>query len=255
MWLSVGSIEAKSVRVVSWNIQHLEQYEQSNSIEVDLNLILQQQNADVLLLQEVDLNKARTNGVDQLAEIASALGATHSNFHATRLIPAEDGEYGIGIASKVQVVSWYSIDLPRSPIGKRMTFQFGDSSETFYVHDHPRAAIAAVLENGCVVVNTHLSFMPLVAQLQMIRVVLWGKKIARSHKAKLIIGGDFNFVSTSWLRLFGLKASVNGNTFPAWKPEKQIDHFLVDSKVQLAASGIGKQGPISDHRWIAVVVS
>ena len=136
-----------------------------------------------------------------------------------------------------------------------MTFQFGDSSETFYVHDHPRAAIAAVLENGCVVVNTHLSFMPLFAQLQMIRVVLWGKKLARKHNSKLIIGGDFNFVSTSWLRLFGLKASVTGNTFPAWKPEKQIDHFLVDSKVQLSASEIAKQGPISDHRWIAVVVS
>ena len=255
MWLSVESIEANSVRIVSWNIQHLEQYERSDSTESALDLMLKQQNADVLLLQEVDLNKARTNGVDQLAEIASALGATHSYFHATRLIPAEDGEYGIGIASKVGVVSWHSIDLPRSPIGKRMTFQFGVSSETFYVHDHPRAAIAAVLESGYVVVNTHLSFMPVIAQLQMIRVVLWGKKLARKHNSKLIIGGDFNFVSTSWLRLFGLKASVTGNTFPAWKPEKQIDHFLVDSKVQLSASEIGKQGPISDHRWIAVVVS
>jgi endonuclease/exonuclease/phosphatase family metal-dependent hydrolase len=214
--------------------------------------MLEALNADVLLLQEVDLDKERTNNSDQLVEISSALGAQHSRFKETRLIPKEDGKYGIGIASKIPVVDWHSIDLPRSPIGKRMTFHFGDESETFYVTDHPRAALAAVLGNGYCVVNTHLSFMPIAAQLQMIRVVLWGKKIARKHDAKLIIGGDFNFVASSWLKLFGLRDTVVGDTFPAWKPEKQIDHFLVESNIKVSSEEIGKQSPLSDHRWIAI---
>lgn len=240
------------MRVVSWNIQHLEQYDRSVSADFALAQMLEALNADVLLLQEVDLDKERTNNSDQLEEISSALGAQHSKFKETRLIPKEDGKYGIGIASKIPVVEWYSIDLPRSPIGKRMTFHFGDESETFYVTDHPRAALAAVLENGYCVVNTHLSFMPIAAQLQVIRVILWSKRIAREHNLKLIIGGDFNFVASSWLKLFGLRESVVGNTFPAWKPEKQIDHFLVESNIEVSNQEIGEQGPLSDHRWIAI---
>ncbi len=240
------------MRIVSWNIQHLEQYDRSVGFNEALNKMLLEINADVLLLQEVDVNKARTDHQDQLEQISNLIGAGFHQFKETRLIPAEDGKYGIGIASKVKVIEWQSIDLPRSPIGRRMTFEFGGEPQTFYVNDHPRAAIAAVLETGYCVVNTHLSFMPIAAHLQSIRVVLWGRRIAKRHNAKLVVGGDFNFVASSWLRALGLKDAVIGKTFPAWKPEKQIDHFMVSKDVQVIANEIGKQGPISDHRWISI---
>lgn len=249
----MGSFDkVDDMRVVSWNIQHLEQYDRTNSAEFALAQMLEMQKPDVLLLQEVDIDKARTNKADQLAEIRASLDALDSKFQETKLIPKEDGKYGIGIVSKIPVVEWHSIELPRSPIGRRLTFEFGGESETFFVHDHPRAALAAILDNGFCVVNTHLSFMPVAAQMQMIRVVIWAKKLARKHNVKLIIGGDFNFVGTGWLKLFGLRESVVGNTFPAWNPEKQIDHILIDSQASFSTSAIGAQGPISDHRWISI---
>ncbi|MEY3696641.1 MAG: hypothetical protein RJA41_291 [Actinomycetota bacterium] len=242
------------MRIVSWNIQHLEQYDRSVQFDAALNRMLSQVNADVLLLQEVDVEKARTNHDDQLKELSASIGAKFSQFKETRLIPAEDGHYGIGIASKMQVIEWHTIDLPRSPIGRRMTFEFGGEPQTFYVNDHPRAAIAAVLENGYCVINTHLSFMPIAAHLQCIRVVIWAKRIAKKHNSKLVVGGDFNFVGSSWLKLFGLKDAVLGKTFPAWSPEKQIDHLMVERETDISQSQIGEHGPISDHRWIAVEV-
>ncbi len=240
------------MRIVSWNIQHLEQYDRSIDPSRALSKMLETQNADVLLLQEVDVNKPRTNNADQATEIANALGAFDFQFKETKLVPREEGQYGIAIVSKVPVVAWRSIALPRSPVGRKMTFEFGDESQTFYVNDHPRAALAAILENGYCIVNTHLSFMPIAAQLQMLKVVLWGKKIARQHNSKLIIGGDFNFVSVTWLKLFGLVEAVFGKTFPAWKPDRQIDHFLVGHNVRVLNSEVGASGPLSDHRWIAV---
>ncbi len=242
------------MRIVSWNIQHLEQYDRSTNFDSALNQMLSALAADVLLLQEVDVNKARTNNEDQLAKISKLIDANFTQFKETRLIPVEDGSYGIGIASKLPVIKWYSIDLLRSPIGRRMTFEFGGKPQTFYVNDHPRAAIAAVLENGYCVVNTHLSFMSIAARMQCIRVVLWARSIAKRHNAKLIIAGDFNFVGSKWLNLFGLKDAVIGNTFPAWNPEKQIDHIMVEKDVQILQSSIGEQGPISDHRWIATEI-
>lgn len=243
------------MRVVSWNIQHLEQYDRSTDLESALKAMLRSQNPDVLLLQEVDVNKARTDFANQAGLIASKMEASFTRFAETKLVPAEDGNYGIAIASKIPVTTWHSLELRRSPIGRRLTFEFGDSSETFYVADHPRAALAAVLENGYLVVNTHLSFMPVAAQMQMIRVAIWAKKLARKHNAKLIIGGDLNFVNSKWLRIFGLSDAVIGNTFPAWKPTKQIDHFLVEEIGQVKASEIGDEGPIGDHRWIAIELS
>lgn len=242
------------MRIVSWNIQHLEQYDRSIDSDLALSQMLSEQNADVLLLQEVDVNKPRTNMVDQLSQIASAFGAINWKFKETRLVPVEQGQYGIGIASKLPVSSWHQLDLVRSPIGRRLTFEFGDNSETFYVADHPRAALAVILESGYCIINTHLSFMPLAAHFQMVRVILWGKRLANTHNCKLIFGGDFNFESAKWLKFFGLRDAIHGKTFPSWRPEKQIDHFLVDNSQEVLTSQIGDSGPISDHRWIALEI-
>ena len=240
------------MRVVSWNIQHLEQYDRTDSLEIALKKTLDQQQPDVLLLQEVDVNKSRTGHVDQTQVFSKALNAVASRFKSTKLKPVGDGQYGLAIVSQLPVKSWHELDLFPSPIGRRLTFKFGDTEETFYVHDHPRAALAAILENGWCVVNTHLSFVPVSSHLQMLRVVLWAKKLAKQHNAKLLVGGDLNFSRVKWLEKFGLFDSVKGLSFPAWEPETQIDHLLIQDPYAVRNSKIGEQSAISDHLWIAV---
>ena len=240
------------MRVLSWNIQHLEQYDRTDSIEVALKKTLDLQKPDLLLLQEVDVKKERTGYVDQTKVFADLLDASDLKFKKTKLKPLTDGEYGLAIISRLPVKAWHSLDLFPSPIGRRLTFKFGDTEETFYVHDHPRAALAVILENGWCVVNTHLSFVPVSSHLQMMRVVLWARKLAKQNNCKLLIGGDLNFEQVKWLKSFGLFDGVFGKTFPAWEPETQIDHLLVEDLSDIKDSIIGEQCAISDHRWISV---
>ena len=243
------------MRVVSWNIQHLELYDQSHSADAALRDTLVLQRPDVLLLQEVDEGKERTGLVSQTELIAGALGTEHHKFQETLLVPREDGQYGIAIASTVPVLEWHTTALRRSPIGRRMTFTFNGTPETFYVNDHPRAAIAAVLANGWTVVNLHLSFMPIAAHLQAAYVLAWARRIAKRSNTRLIIGGDFNFQSSKWLALLGFRETVRGRTFPQWQPTRQIDHLITPwGATDTRRPEIGPISPLSDHRWIAVEV-
>jgi endonuclease/exonuclease/phosphatase family metal-dependent hydrolase len=86
----------------------------------------------------------------------------------------------------------------------------------------------------------------------MLRVVLWAKKLAKQHNCNLVIGGDLNISGVKWLAKFGLVDAINGLTFPAWEPETQIDHLLVQDLSEVKSSQIGEQSAISDHLWIAL---
>ena len=235
-------------------MQHLHLYEFGSDAEAKLREELHAQRADILLMQEVDRNKQRSQLADQTSKIADLIGAQDSYFYETVLVPREDGEYGIAIASSIPVKRFVAMDLKPSPVGKRMTFAFDGSPKTSYVHDHPRAAIAAILQNGWCVVNTHLSFMPVAGQWQMLQVVRWARALARQENCKLIIGGDFNFTRVRWLKFFDLKSTVHGLTFPNIDPVQQIDHIMVETSATFSESLVGPLSGLSDHRWIAVTI-
>jgi endonuclease/exonuclease/phosphatase family metal-dependent hydrolase len=172
--------------------------------------------------------------------------------------------YGIGIVSKVPVISWHRLNLGNSPIGMPLVVpgdETGKGRPRFiYVRDEPRVAIAAVLENGWVVINTHLSFVPGFNLAQLRKIKRWAQKLGAENKCRVVIMGDLNLpknlpvIASDWISL------VQQNTYPSWGAKIQFDYILaqglregeyhpIDTST-LAISHLG----ISDHLPLAVEI-
>jgi endonuclease/exonuclease/phosphatase family metal-dependent hydrolase len=98
-----------------------------------------------------------------------------------------------------------------------------------YVADEPRVALAATLENGWTVINTHLSFVPFVNYRQLGRIKRWAQDLAKKYNTQVLIIGDMNLpkglpaVASKWNSL------VTQNTYPAWGAKVQFDYILNDT--------------------------
>jgi endonuclease/exonuclease/phosphatase family metal-dependent hydrolase len=210
--------------------------------------------SDVIAVQEIDFNLPRSGSVNQVAEVASAMGATDWAFAPSIVgTPGEKwrklndsdaklihnkssdvlaGSYGIGIASKIKVLKWHRLELGNSPIG--MPLVVPTESETssrpkiraIYVHDEPRLAIAATLENGFTVVNTHLSFVPGVNFAQLRKLKRWSQQIGEETNTKILLMGDLNLPKKLPVALSKWSSLVAQNTYPSWGAKVQVDYIL-----------------------------
>jgi endonuclease/exonuclease/phosphatase family metal-dependent hydrolase len=201
--------------------------------------------ADVLAIQEVDHGLARSKNTFQTRDIAIAMGAKNwafapgiigspegkwekaSNHIATNIesISAIDsGSYGIGIISKIKVLKWHRLNLGRSIVGMPLLIPDTETgkAKAIYIKDEPRVALAAKLENGWTVINTHLSFVPGMNLYQLSKLKKW----ADSFGEKVLLLGDFNLpggiptIGSNWQSLHVQ------NTYPSWKPKIQFDYIL-----------------------------
>jgi endonuclease/exonuclease/phosphatase family metal-dependent hydrolase len=239
---------------------------------------------DVIAVQEIDFNLPRSGEVKQIAEVASAMGAKDWAFAPSvigtpgekwrklkdddaRLITSEGkqilaGSYGIGIASKIKVLKWHRLELGNSPIG--MPLVVPTESETssrpkiraIYVHDEPRLAIAATLENGFTIFNTHLSFVPGVNIAQLKKLKKWALEIGEETNTKVILMGDLNLPKNLPVALSKWSSLVTQNTYPSWGAKVQFDYILSDQlrpddyqPLSFSPSGV------SDHLPIGIEIS
>ena len=210
--------------------------------------------SDVIAVQEVDYRLPRTGLVNQISEIAAAMGATDWAFAPSVIgTPGEKwrkpnandpiyisnnsigelaGSYGIAIASKIPVIKWQRLNLGRSVIGLPLIVPTESETSSrpklraIYVHDEPRVALAATLQNGITVINTHLSFAPGVNLAQLRKLKKWADQIARESNTIPIILGDLNLpkgipaIGSKW------KSLVAQNTYPSWGAKVQFDYIL-----------------------------
>lgn len=203
--------------------------------------------SDVIGLQEVDYFLARSGTHNQVGNIASMMNAAHWAF-APSLMGSPDDDwrnpdanddklvtdasqvaqpgYGIGMVSKIPVTSWHRLDLKGSPVGVFMTFPLDGKMKRFYVRDHPRSALAAVLDNGWLVINTHLSFVLFFNFAQLIKIKRWVNTLGVSDKSKIILMGDLNIPFPLFARGFKWQSLAAQRTFPSWYPKLQIDYLL-----------------------------
>ena len=201
--------------------------------------------ADVLAIQEVDHRLTRSNSSAQTSDIALAMNASEwafapaiigspegkwekaNNDIATNLksnSAIDSGSYGIGIVSKISVIKWHRLNLGRSIVGMPLLIPDTETgkAKAIYIKDEPRLAIAAELENGWTVINTHLSFVPGVNVFQLSKLKKW----ADSFGEKVLLMGDFNLpgsipaIGSKWQSL------ILQNTYPSWKPKIQFDYIL-----------------------------
>ena len=252
------------MRVTSWNLLHGMAIPPSNDLAADqikLGEAIQAIGADVIGIQEVDEQLARSGNVSQTAVVAEAMSTQHWGFAPVmvgapgekwrklnsldaKVITTEnvqanrqsnvDGNYGIGIVSKVPVKHWDRLELGNSPFGMPLVIPAENkkgkqSVRMIYVADEPRVALAATLDNGWTVINTHLSFVPFVNYRQLRKIKKWAAELAAKHGTQALIIGDMNLpkglpaVGSKWNSL------VEQNSYPSWGGKVQFDYILSDS--------------------------
>ncbi|MSX65882.1 MAG: hypothetical protein F2656_04165 [Actinobacteria bacterium] len=266
------------MRLTSWNLLHGEAMPPDK--DADKAGLLQAEIAhlrsDLIGLQEVDYFLERSGNHNQVGTIATMMGATDWAF-APSLMGSPDEKwrkpnesdntivtqksevalpgYGIGIVSKIPVKSWHRLELKGSPVGVLMAFPVDGKMKRFYVRDHPRSALGATLDNGWLVINTHLSFVPFFNLVQLVQIKRWVKTLGITDKSKIIIMGDLNIPVARIVRGFTWQSLATQRTFPSWYPKVQIDFFLSQALKPADVSHIEyPHSGMSDHLPLQIEV-
>ena len=182
---------------------------------------------DIVALQELDVGRARTGGVDQAHELAQRLGM-RSRFHAALTVEGE--LYGDAILTA----------LPERLVKSEALPGFDPLPQL-----EPRGAVWTAVQLGggsaeLQVVNTHLG---LLAREQLGQVdALLGPSWLRGAGEAVILLGDFNATSGSnpyrrvTERLRDAQKLLPGRTsptFPSVFPMLRIDHVFVGRAIQV----------------------
>lgn len=250
------------MRVATFNILHGRSLE-DDQVDLDrFSAAIASLDADVLALQEVDRNQARSAGADLTALAAEAMGATEHLFVAALhgspgVWMAADGDlapdaaaYGVALLSRHPVSAWESVRLAPVPIPVPM--RFDGSRRPEMVRDEARVAVVATVEGPqgqVTVANTHLTFIDWWQrrQLRTLRSALAGR-----HGPVLLLG-DLNMGPDRAERLTGLRSLVSAGTFPADEPVEQLDHILGSADLATPAiPGGATRLALSDHRALHV---
>jgi len=191
--------------------------------------VIAEHDPDIVCLQELDVGRARTGGVDQAQAIADGL-AMSVRFHAAMTIERE--EYGDAILTR------WPQRLVR--VGALPTVKGIPGLE-------PRGALWARIEKPGVpsvnILTTHLGLVPSEQRLQAS--VLVGKDWLDHTECQgpTILAGDFNATSITrpykiltgrladCQRQIGLKPTIK--TFPSGFPAIRIDHVFVSPHIRV----------------------
>ena len=205
---------------------------------------------DIVALQEVDVGRARTGGVDQAHRIAELL-KMKSRFHAA--LKVEEELYGDAILTCLPERVIKTGPLPGYPRIPQL---------------EPRGALMVAIEVApgveVQVVNTHLGLVPREQQIQAAAVAGGDWLGHADRRDPLILIGDFNAVARSvvW-RTFaatlsdatkGLSSRRGGPriaTFPSQAPILRIDHVFVSKGMRVTGMHVpatARAKVASDHR-------
>jgi endonuclease/exonuclease/phosphatase family metal-dependent hydrolase len=189
---------------------------------------------DIVALQELDVGRARTNGVDQAHAIAHELGMLHIHFHPTLRVFEE--QYGDAILTTRPSELMKAGSLPGLPDRPRL---------------EPRGAIWVSVRIAGInlqVINTHLglSRRERLAQVNALVGPEWLGLAASRGPVALV--GDFNAPPLSQayrrlaMHLSDAQASVRLRgpkpTFPSRLPILRIDHVFVGSHLDVLRADV-----------------
>lgn len=251
--------------------------------DVTLASAVQTLGSDVYGFQEVDHFLPRSASRPQIRDIAESVNAQYwamgpsvigtpgeswrkKHDHEPEIITQITSHadlmhecYGIGIVSKIPVMSWHRLNLGNSPIGLPLVVpgdETGKGKPRFiYVKDEPRLALAAVLENGWTVINTHLSFVPILNLIQLKRVKKWALDLTQKTGTRVVIMGDLNLPKNLPIAFSSWKSLVTANTYPSWGAKIQFDYILARDLPQVGYQGVPISSTgISDHLPLSVEI-
>jgi endonuclease/exonuclease/phosphatase family metal-dependent hydrolase len=245
--------------VATWNIYGGRTWEGAR-VDLELTLAtLRRLDADLVAVQEVDRDQARSHGADQARLLGEALGmewryapallGTPGNSLArgwSAPAPGADDPggtaYGIALLSRLPLAEVETVLLPQSG------------------RDEPRVALVAGLADGgrrLTVAGTHLSFVPgpNVTQLRALQ------RHLDERGGPRVLLGDLNlwWPAVRLLSLPGWRPLIRGGTFRnrppgSLAPLVQLDHVLA-AGAGATLRPLGSRivsGPASDHRAVVV---
>lgn len=224
---------------------------------------LRELNADVVLLQEVDLHQNRSGRVDLAGLLAEQADYPHWRFAATYaggvdrlrhrprrsqvrtfgddplrvlepLAPLRG--FGNAILSRLPVQTWRVERLGRG-VPTIVRREGGKLPYALFTAS-TRLMLAATLADGVGqeplnVASVHLATHPTTARRQLAH-AWW--KLAGLPGAH-ILGGDMNMDDVALARIGVGRQLGQGVTFPSAAPSRRIDHFLTDALPPLGAAG------------------
>jgi endonuclease/exonuclease/phosphatase family metal-dependent hydrolase len=247
----------RELRVATWNIFGGRTWD-GGRVDLDLTLaVLRRLDADLVAVQEVDREQARSGGADQARVLGEALGmewryapallGTPGNPNGWRAPAPGDADpggtaYGIALLSRLPLEGTETVLLPQAG------------------RDEPRVALVAELADGgrrLTVAGTHLSFVP-GPNLRQLRALQ--RHLDERGGPRLLLG-DLNL----WWPLVrvasrpGWRPLVRGGTFRNRPPGSggrlvQLDHVLAAGAAATLRSRATRivSGPASDHRAVLV---
>ncbi len=256
------------LRVATWNLLHGRSIPDGEVHPERLAAAARLLDADVLALQEVDVGAQRSNGVDQAAAVAAALGARWHRF-APAVVGTpgagswraatgdEDGtdspRFGVALVSRLPVRRSWVLRLAGSPVPGMVADPRG--GRLLPLRDEPRAVLVADLDApfGPVrVACAHLSFVPGWNVGQLRRLL----RAARPDgDGSALVLADLN-VPAALVRLLAgrwrLLARVP--TYPGAAPRIQFDHVLGRGPLPPVAAVDSPQVGVGDHRPVVVTL-
>ena len=156
--------------------------------------------------------------------------------------------YGIGLVSRLPVLSWRVRRSGRRRSGCRCSCP---APGLTHVPDEPRVALAAVIETaGRADDGDHRP--PVVrAGLERARSCATIARWARSLPAPRLLLGDLNLPGAVPRLVTGWTQLARVPTYPSWRPRVQFDHVLADTPMAVTAVQALRL-PVSDHCALVV---
>lgn len=196
------------------------------------------QNADLVALQEVDVNIKRSGNINQAEYLAKKLGM---HFYFAKAINYNGGEYGVAVLSKF-------------PIEDQDALKFSRIESRADAEDRELATVTVKLNSGKKIkfASTHLDQMKDEA-LRLVQIAEIEKQ-AQKEKLPFFVAGDFNAVpSSATIQLldksFTRTCTDCGFTIPVVKPKKTIDFiaYKQSKKIATLSHQVIQEHLASDH--------
>lgn len=238
--------DSSYLRIMTYNIHHCNPPAQRGVIDIDaIARVIAASGADVVFLQEVDVNTGRSGKGNQAEEIAKRIGLGYYKFY--KAIDFSGGDYGGAILSRFPLTEERLHKLPVKEGGEQRIM--GSA-----VINHPSFG-------KIMVASTHLDLDKNYRKLQVKYII----KFLGSQKIPVIMGGDFNAKPQSEeMKLVYKKfttSQLNHNpTFPNTVPTEHIDYLFLKNRskskfnMEFINHRVLKGFDASDHLPVVAVV-
>lgn len=264
--------------MTSWNLLHGMTIppQRPEMREIKISEAIATLGSDVIALQEIDHGLPRSANREQIQETGFPYWVFAPTIFGTpgeiwRPLQGDEvkvishdtihqaggnlfGSYGVAIASHIPITRFERLELGTAPIGLPLLIP-NERGQTrfFYVKDEPRVAVAAFLENKFIVINTHLSFVPVFNAFQLRKIKKWAHQLENESGYTPIILGDLN---QPWLRSGRVwRSLIAMKSYPSWGAKIQFDYILTKKQSPLVSKTIShKPTGLSDHLPISVEI-